>query len=291
MWIIRDASSARRLIRTSWSNRRMTTIFHLSDLHFGPKFNTHLSELVLADTRAAKPDLTILSGDFTMRGRVSEYEQAQAYVAQLPTPVLTIPGNHDQPLHLSGLPERLTNPWRRYKQYIRSEVDTSLEIPGVFVVGVNSNNRIVPGGIWSNKQRAFIEREFSRARADACKIFVTHHHLEWNGKYRPFGTWFPTGQLEWLERLGVELVLNGHTHVPLTLRTAQGIVIAQAGTSMSGRVRHGHGNAYNQITIQPRALTVRIMGYDAGSDRFVERSAQSFPRRVPTQISVPGAAA
>lgn len=263
----------------------MPTIYHLSDLHFGPKFNSHLSELILQDIQNAKPDLTILSGDFTMRGRVSEYEQARAYIEQLPKPIFTIPGNHDQPLHPRGLPERLTNPWNRYKKFIHNTVDASIAIDDVFVVGVNSNNRVLPGGIWSGSQRAFIEQELLRAPKDVCKIFVTHHHLEWNGKYRPFGTWFPTAQLNWLARLDVELILNGHTHVPLTLQTAQGIVIAQAGTSMSGRVRHGHGNAYNRILISHDTLTIQIMGYDETTDRFVQRSENIFSRQRAEKIA------
>lgn len=264
----------------------MTTIYHLSDLHFGPKFNSHLSELILQDVRNAKPDLTILSGDFTMRGRVSEYEQVRAYIEQLPKPIFTIPGNHDQPLHARGIPERLTNPWGRYKKYIHETVDSSFELRDVFVVGVNSNNRVFPGGIWASSQRKFIEQEFTRAPKEMCKIFVTHHHLEWNGKYRPFGTWFPTTQLKWLAKLGVELILNGHTHVPMTVQTAQDIVIAQAGTSMSGRIRHGHGNAYNRIVIQPDSLTVQIMGYDTEQDRFIQRSEKIFPRH-PSLVTFP----
>lgn len=258
----------------------MPTIFHLSDLHFGPKFNARLSELLLQDIRDAKPDLTILSGDFTMRGRVNEYQEARAYIEQLPKPVFTIPGNHDQPLAMEPgvLWERATTPWKRYTKYIRAAVDSSLELPGIFVVGVNSNNRLIPGGLWSGAQRAFIRREFSRAPRGACKIFVTHHHLDWGGKWRPFGTWFPAVQLDWLAKLGVELILNGHTHVPLTTRTAQGIVIAQAGTAMSTRVRHGHGNAYNRITIRPAELTVGVMTYDSEADRFLQKYIKTFPR-------------
>lgn len=270
----------------------MTLLFHLSDLHFGPKFNSHLSELILQDVRDAKPDLTILSGDFTMRGRVSEYQAAREYIAKLPKPIFTIPGNHDQPLHPRGLPERLVNPWRRYKEFIHGTVDASVQVGDVFVVGVNSNNRIFPGGIWTFAQRKFIEHEFLRAPKNLCKIFVTHHHLEWNGKYRPFGTWFPTAQLNWLARLGVELILNGHTHVPLTLQTPQGMVIAQAGTCMSGRVRHGHGNAYNRIVIKPQALCVQVMGYDSNADRFVQKSESEFPRHAsPVTFSPAGAIA
>ncbi len=266
----------------------MITLFHLSDLHFGPKFNARLAELILQDVYAAKPDLTILSGDFTMRGRVEEYKQARAYLEQLPKPIFTIPGNHDQPLGMTVgvLWERMTTPWKNYQKHIHKVVDASFEMAGVFAVGVNSNHPVLPGGIWSSKQRAFIENEFRRAPNDACKIFVTHHHLEWNNNYRPFGTWFPTAQLNWLDKLGVELILNGHTHVPLTTQTAQGIVIAQAGTSMSGRVRHGHGNAYNRIVIQPDALTIQIMGYDVDADRFVPRSEKIFPRH-PSPVTFP----
>ncbi len=257
----------------------MTTIFHLSDLHFGPKFNARSSELVLQDILDARPDLTIISGDFTMRGRVSEYEQARAYLARLPKPVFTIPGNHDQPLHLGGAWERLTAPWARYMRYINGTVDASLAMPGMFVVGANTNHNILPGGIWSADQRAWIESEFSRAPQGACKIFVMHHHLHWGGKLRPFGKWFPTTHLNWLAQLGVELVLNGHTHVPVTVRMPQGIVIAQSGTTMSTRVRHGHGNAYNQITIQPDSITVKIMSYDPNANRFLQYDASTFPRK------------
>ncbi len=86
----------------------MTLIFHLSDLHFGPLFNEHLAELILQELRDEHPDLVIVSGDWTMRGRTTEYERARAYLQKLPKPVLTIPGNHDQPLHWGGLFERLT---------------------------------------------------------------------------------------------------------------------------------------------------------------------------------------
>jgi 3',5'-cyclic AMP phosphodiesterase CpdA len=259
----------------------VTILFHLSDLHFGPKFNAHLSELILQDVCAAKPDLTILSGDFTMRARVEEYAQARAYIEKLPPPLLTIPGNHDQPLapHFGALWERATTPWARYEKYIHATVNASFASAELFVVGVNSNHRIIPGGIWSSSQRQFVEQAFARAPQGVCKIFVTHHHLDWGGKYRPFGMWFPAAQLNWLKGLGVELVLNGHTHAPLTTQTAQGIVIAQAGTSMSGRVRHGHGNAYNRIVIDAQTLTIQIMGYDARADRFTRRAEKIFTRQ------------
>ncbi len=258
----------------------MPSIIHISDLHFGPKHVERLAELILEDTRATKPDLVVVSGDWTMRGRHAEYERARSYFQKLPPPVLTIPGNHDQPLHLRGLYERLTRPWARYKTYIHQEVDAVFRAPGLFVIGLNTSHHIVPGGIWLPGQRRWMEAELQAAPPDACKVLVMHHHLLWEGKWRPAGQLFPTRTLNRLTALGVELILNGHTHVPITRQTPQGIVIAQAGTAMSGRTRFGHGNTYNRIEITPEAIHVAVQAYDPTVDRFATRTATSFPRRV-----------
>src|SRR5581483_4478168 len=271
-------------------SRVVPLLFHLSDLHFGPKFNEHLAELVLKDILNAKPDLTIISGDFTMRAQIDEYERARDYVERIPRPVFVIPGNHDQPLSWDTAWERLTTPWARYTRHFGGMsganvgvTDAKFEMPGVFILGVNDNHPLIPGGIWSREQHAWMNSEFSNAPKDACKVLVMHHQISCNGRLRPFGHWFPTAHLNWLSQLGVELILNGHTHIPLLVRSAQGIVIAQSGTTMSTRVRHGHGNTYNQITIAPDALTIQVMGYDENQDRFLMRDIKSFPRRTHLQ--------
>jgi 3',5'-cyclic AMP phosphodiesterase CpdA len=200
------------------------------------------------------------------------------YMDRLPGPVLAIPGNHDQPLYWSGLGQRLTNPWASYRKFIHAATETTLELPGLFVVGMNTNHPIIPGGVWLAGQRQWLGEQLGRAPSGACKVLVMHHHLLWGRKYRPFGHWFPTRHLDWLARLGVELVLNGHTHIPVTERTPQGVVVAQAGTCMSGRVRRGHGNTYNRIEITDESIRILVMGYDEQADRFVERADNSFAR-------------
>ncbi|MGB8645673.1 MAG: metallophosphoesterase [Anaerolineae bacterium] len=257
----------------------MPSIFHLSDLHFGPRFNQHLADLVLQDIRAVQPDLVIVSGDWTMRGRISEYEQARDYLNKLPPPVFTIPGNHDQPLHPGGLWERLVRPWGRYKTFIRPETDSVWQGKGLFVIGLNDNHNVIPGGIWQPGQVAWMNRELEAAPPAACKILVMHHHLLWNGKLRPAGQYFPTKTLNRLAGHGVELVLNGHTHVPITRETAQGIVIAQSGTTMSGRTRHGHGNTFNRIDVGHDSIDVAICAYDSTEDRFLVTSRTAFARK------------
>ncbi len=257
----------------------MTSIVHLSDLHFGPKFNAHLADLILTDITTTRPDLTIVSGDWTMRGRIGEYEQARAYLQELPRPVFTIPGNHDQPLHPGGLFDRLVRPWARYKQFIHGATDTTFQAPGLFVIGLNDNHNILPGGIWSPAQQRWLETELKAAPSVAFKLLVMHHHLLWEGKWRPAGQWFPTRTLRRLAALGVELILNGHTHVPLVRETPQGIVIAQSGTSMSTRTRLGHGNTYNRITIDAAQIEIDTYAYAETTDRFAVRTHIIFPRK------------
>jgi predicted phosphodiesterase len=85
--------------------------------------------------------------------------------------------------------------------------------------------------------------------------------------------------LDFLARGGVDLVLNGHTHVTHAERSLQGIVVARAGTATSGRIRHGHSNAYNLITIDERQIIVVVRSFDERADAFVSSRAKTFPRR------------
>jgi 3',5'-cyclic AMP phosphodiesterase CpdA len=138
---------------------------------------------------------------------------------------------------------------------------------------------LLPGGIWSAQQRAWMEQELRGAPNDATKVLVMHHHLLWHNHLRPAGQWFPTRTLNRLAALGVELILNGHTHVPIAQQTPQGIVIAQCGTTMSTRTRQGHGNTFNHIEIAPHAITVLMHEYEQSADRYQVKARAEFPRR------------
>ncbi|MBM3130631.1 MAG: metallophosphoesterase [Chloroflexi bacterium] len=257
----------------------MPTLIHLSDLHFGPHHHTHLDELLLRDIATLSPDAVIISGDLTMRARHHEFEQARVFLARIAQPILTIPGNHDQPiLTPRDWIERLTRQYARYQKYIHAEIDSALDANGLFVLGLNDNHPLLPGGFWSRSQRAWIEEQLARAARGAVKIIATHHQLVWNG-WRPAGFWNSERALEFLAPRGVELVLNGHTHVANALQTSHGIVVARAGTATSGRTRHGNGNAYNLISIDEKQIAVFIRRYDAPANAFVAARAYTFPRQ------------
>lgn len=255
----------------------MPTFLHISDLHFGPRFATHLGQVLLNEIKTLAPDAVIISGDFTLRGRHNEYQAAQAYLKEIAVPTLTIPGNHDQPFYAPF--ERLTTPYARYRKYICSTIDASLAIDGLFVLGLSDCQPILPGGFWSRQQRRWIEEQFAGAPSNAARIIVSHHQFLWGGKWRPAGFWYPTPALNWLAKLGVEMVLNGHTHVPTAAQLDNGIVVARAGTATSDRTRHGWGNSYNVVSVDARQITISVRQYSVQADAYVPAQAHTFTRR------------
>jgi 3',5'-cyclic AMP phosphodiesterase CpdA len=253
----------------------MPTLLHLSDLHFGSTFNEHLADLILADIQKLQPNVVVISGDFTLRGRIGEYRAARAYLDKIARPVLAIPGNHDHPLFEPI--ERFARPLRRYRNHIHPDINAAFCADGLCIVGLNDNHPLLPGGFWARAQRAWLAAQLQAAPREACKIVVTHHHLVWL-KPRPTGFWYPAKTLRQLAGLGVELVLSGHTHVPLIAKTPSGIIAVQAGTATSTRTRQGLGNTYNRITITPGQIAVAVQQYDAGADAFTEARVEKFAR-------------
>ena len=257
----------------------MPTLIQLSDLHFGPRHNSHLDEIILQDIAALNPDAVIISGDFTMRARHAEFEQAHDFLSRINKPILAIPGNHDQPiLQPADWIERFTHQYARYQKQIHIEIDSTLIAPGWFVVGLNDNHPLVPGGFWSPKQRTWMQAQMACVPGECVRVVVSHHHFSWDGKWRPAGFWYPTRALDLLARAGVELVLNGHTHVPFAEQTVQGIVIARAGTATSERLRNGNSNSYNFISADAKQISVFVRRYSKQADAFVSDRAFTFPR-------------
>lgn len=254
----------------------MPTLLHLSDLHFGPSYVPHLGDLVLNAIPAINPDIVVVSGDLSYRARTAEFAAARSFLTQITKPLLTIPGNHDQTI-FNPL-TRLVAPVRNYEIHTGYTQDMSLESDGFFVVGLNDNRPILPGGFWSRSQREYIQREFARPRSPVVRVLVTHHQLMWEGKPKPAGFWYPSRALERLRKCGVELVLNGHTHVPNAEQTREGIVVSRASTATSARTREGEGNSFNLITVDDKQIIVYIHRHDQGADKFVACESFAFAR-------------
>jgi len=241
----------------------MRTIAHISDLHFGVAV-PRVVEGLLRDLRERAPSLVVISGDLTQRARRTQFAAARAFFDQLTSPYLVVPGNHDVPLY--DVVRRFARPLGRYQKIITPELDPTFEDDELLVVGINTARSLVwKAGKISSEQIEGLRRRLAHA-GPRFKVVVTHH---------PFipsplspDTGIDLGRaaeaLAVLETAEVDLLLAGHLHHGYTGDTRsyfaaarRSIISVQAGTAVSRRVRH-EPNAYNWITLQPKAIAVEV---------------------------------
>jgi 3',5'-cyclic AMP phosphodiesterase CpdA len=269
----------------------MTTILHISDLHFGSPYVPRVGQALLKIAPQLGPDAIVVSGDLTQRATRQQFADARAFLDQLPrVPRIVVPGNHDVPLY--RIVERLTNPHGLYRKYIHPDLDLALSLPQAVVVGLDSTapRRAITNGRLHVGQLDFCSRVFADAEPDAVRIVVAHHHFAPAPDYLHDQT-MPKARraIDRFVELGVELVLGGHLHrayignsldfFPGNHRD-RGIIFVQSGTTTSrrGRGREREKNSFNLLQIE--SDTVSLTHYMFFEDRltFAPLSRHLFPR-------------
>src|SRR5436190_13887464 len=143
----------------------MACIAHLSDLHFG----AHDEQLVAAVQEwidEARPDLVVISGDFTQRAKTEQFKEACRFLERLKAAghdVLGVPGNHDVPLY--DVLRRFLSPLSRYRRFIDDTLCPFHELPGAAVLGINTARSMTfKDGRINEDQVDFIRESFARTR-------------------------------------------------------------------------------------------------------------------------------
>jgi 3',5'-cyclic AMP phosphodiesterase CpdA len=214
-----------------------------------------------------KPDLVVISGDFTQRARTEQFRDACEFLRGLRDrghDVLGVPGNHDVPLY--DVLRRFLSPLARYRRFIDESLCPFVELPGVAVLGINTARSLTfKDGRINKQQIAFIRETFSRTPSDAVRILVTHHPLfalEIGGEVeRAIGR--QELALDAIEESGVDMVLAGHHHHASSqdasdlVTRAGGVLVVQAGTATSTRVREQE-QSFNIIDIGDGSVTITV---------------------------------
>ena len=262
----------------------MTRIVHLSDLHFGAH-DEQLVEAVDWQVDQLKPDLVVISGDFTQRARTEQFRQACEFLEGLRErghEVLGVPGNHDVPLY--DVLRRFLSPLARYRRFIDETLCPFIDLPGVSVLGINTARSLTfKDGRINKDQVEFIRETFARTPSDKMRVIVTHHPLfalEVGGEVeRAIGR--HELALDAVEESGVDIVLAGHNHhassqdaSDLVTRVG-GVLVVQAGTATSTRVREQE-QSFNTIDIADGSATITVHAWNG--DEFKANDAQRYER-------------
>lgn len=260
----------------------MRRLVHLSDLHFGAH-DERLVEAVEIRIDELKPDLIVISGDFTQRARTEQFREACHFLERLQRSgheVLGVPGNHDVPLY--DVLRRFLSPLARYRRYIDENLCPFIELPGIAVLGINTARSLTfKDGRVNKEQVAFIRETFSRTPREAFRILVTHHplfELEVAGQLAP-----AIGRqelaLDAIQEAGVDLLLAGHNHHASShsasdlVTRAGGALVVQAGTATSTRVREQE-QSFNCIDVDDASVTITVNA--RRDDRFTPLDSQCY---------------
>ncbi|HSS21655.1 MAG TPA: metallophosphoesterase family protein [Pyrinomonadaceae bacterium] len=239
----------------------MRTIVHLSDVHFG-RVNEQVIAPLIDAVNGLAPNVVAVSGDLTQRARSHQFEEARAFLDQLPQPQIVVPGNHDVPLH--NVPARFFQPLEKYRRYITDDLQPFYQDDEIAVLGINTARSLtIKGGRVNQRQVHTIQDRFCSLDKNIVRIVVTHH---------PFD--LPAGQskrnlvgrarmaMEALASCGADVFLAGHLHVSQTTHSASRYKIAghsalvvQAGTATSSRGR-GEANSFNVVRVDQSLITV-----------------------------------
>ena len=264
------------------SRGTVTRIVHLSDLHFGAH-DERLVEGVDWSVDQLKPDLVVISGDFTQRARTEQFKEACAFLEGLRErghEVLGVPGNHDVPLY--DVLRRFLSPLTRYRRFIDETLCPFIELPGVAVLGVNTARSLTfKDGRVSEGQVEFIRETFARTPQEAVRVLVTHHPLlaltVGDQVERAIGR--HELALDAIQDAGVDMLLAGHNHHASSqdagdlVTRAGGTLVVQAGTATSTRVREQE-QSFNSIDIGHGSVTITIHAWKG--DDFVTTDAQRY---------------
>ena len=260
----------------------MPRLVHLSDLHFGAH-DAKLVEGVEERVDELKPDLVVISGDFTQRARTEQFKEACEFLERLQHSgheVLGVPGNHDVPLY--DVLRRFLSPLARYRRFIDDNLCPFVELPGLAVLGVNTARSLTfKDGRINQDQVSFIRDTFARTPRDSFRVLVTHHPLfalEVAGETAP-----AIGRqelaLDAIQEAGVDMLLAGHNHHASShsasdlVTRAGGALVVQAGTATSTRVREQE-QSFNCIDVGDASVTITVNAWK--DDSFVPSDAQRY---------------
>lgn len=257
----------------------MARIAHLSDIHFGAN-DQKIVDAATAWLEEHRPDLVVISGDFTQRARIAQFKQAAAWLGRLQAAglkTLVVPGNHDVPLY--DVVRRFTRPLERYKRYISHDLCPFFEDDAVAILGINTARSLtIKDGRINHDQMDMLRERFAGVAPDKTRILVTHHPLFSMPIGRGGELSEAVGQhddaIKAACEAGVHLALAGHFHrtyaeaAQKMVEHSGGALVIQAGTATSTRLRNAEPQSFNWLHVRRNnQMELQVIVWDGAAFR------------------------
>jgi 3',5'-cyclic AMP phosphodiesterase CpdA len=273
----------------------MTTVFHVSDLHFGWPAVTEQIDAIEEIIEREKFDVVAISGDLTQRSRSGEFQRARAFIrdANKVSRVITVPGNHDVAWWRAPLGFReKSKVYENYRKYIDRNLEPVLHVAGATFVGINTAHGVTRRTLTWNlrdisiigdihkKQLDQAKNIFTKSAPRDARVIVMHHNPVRGELSQRHGLKNTQKILGAFAEMGVDLVLCGHDHqesVHYIEHTRKGTVISTAGT-VSNRSRGGRPSSVNVINIGLETIEVATHVWTNAERTFVKGPHKCFKR-------------
>ena len=223
-------------------------IVQLLDIHVGSQFREDVFQTVIQEVNSLKPDSVIITGDLTNEGLKEQYEKCKNLISQINVDkIIAISGNHDY---------RNTG-YLHFKKYFPFQTINELS-DDVILLTIGTARPDRDEGEVGYRQTRWLERTMKKYQ-DKTTILAMHHHLIGipdTGSDRL--TIIDAGDvLRSTLFSNVNLVLCGHKHRPW-LWDFNNLLIANAGSTSSERVRGFFENSYNIVKIENGKISIDL---------------------------------
>jgi Icc protein len=226
-----------------------TVIAHISDTHCGSRYHIpSLATRVIDELNLLEPDVVVITGDLTDMGYRGEFKQAHRMLERIQCERrMVLIGNHDA-----------RNVGDVHFEELFGSRRCELKLPELRLIALDSTEPDLDSGRVGRDTHRWLAERFAETPGD-FKVVAMHHHLvPVPGTGRERNIVHDAGDLlRVLADSGVDLVLCGHKHVPNVWRL-EDMLIINAGTCCTHRLRGRGRPGYNIIEIEDRGQSVRV---------------------------------
>lgn len=239
----------------------MLKIFQLADIHFGME-DTKALACFEQQYQKEQPDLMLICGDLTQKGKRTEFEMARAWLDKFSCPKLITPGNHDTPM-LNAY-SRITNAFERYKDYFgatqQQHIDDVSYISSLNTArGWQARANWAEGRVKLKDLDSIIHSE--SAKSKNFRAIICHHPFR-QPRHQRMKTKTHRGELahRMMCASEVNLLFCGHVHNPSIneWENEKGFYTAISSGTLSTRTRNAPPS-FNMIEVTEAGANVSIV--------------------------------